>query len=62
MIAFNNDMFFPVADQESDRKMIKGAKLKVIDTLWAHFAMLCISADDRTAINGCLEDLLEQNN
>ena len=60
--AFNNDMFFPVADQESDRKMIKGAKLKVIDTLWAHFAMLCISTDDRTAINGCLEDLLEQNN
>ena len=60
VIAFNNDMFFPVDDQEADRKMIKGAKLKVVDTLWAHFAMLCISEDDRAAIDGHLKELLSE--
>ena len=60
VIAFANDMFFPVADQEADCKMIKDAELKVIDTLWAHFAMLCVSEDDREAIDGHLAKLLAE--
>ncbi len=58
VVAFANDMFFPVADQEADQKMIKDAELKVIDTLWAHFAMLCLTEDDRNAIDQNLRDLL----
>ena len=61
VIAFTNDMFFPVDDQEADRKAIKGAKLKVIDTLWAHFAMLCVSEDDRNAIDKHLKNLLDES-
>ena len=60
VMAFNNDMFFPVDDQEADRQMIRGAKLKVIDTLWAHFAMLCISEEDRLTIDQNLRDLLAE--
>ena len=61
VVAFANDMFFPVDDQEADRKLIKGAKLKVIDTLWAHFAMLCLTEDDRNAIDTHLKDLLNES-
>ncbi|MSP68256.1 MAG: alpha/beta fold hydrolase [Alphaproteobacteria bacterium] len=60
VIAFANDMFFPVADQKADQKLIRKSEFKVIDTLWAHFAMLCLTEADRKAIDKHLADLLNE--
>lgn len=58
IIAFEEDMFVPVRDCRADQKMIKGAELKVIPSLWGHFAMLGLIPEEKAEINKTLKDLL----
>lgn len=57
-IAFANDMFFPLKDIEDETALIANAECRVIDSLWAHFAMFCLNDADREAIDGLLSELL----
>ena len=52
-------MFFPPADCEEEAKMIANAEFRVVDSLWAHFAMFCLTEADKTAIDGHLQALLD---
>lgn len=58
VVAFGNDMFFPPADIEAEAAQIKGAEYRLIDSLWAHFAMFCMDDGDKAAIDQVFSDLL----
>lgn len=58
VVAFGNDMFFPPADIEAEAALIDGAEYRLIDSLWAHFAMFCMSDADRAAIDQVFADIL----
>lgn len=55
---FEKDMFFPVSDCAAEQKLIPNSELKVIPSLWGHFAMLSMDPADTTAIDNCLKELL----
>lgn len=57
-VAFGNDMFFPPADVEAEVALIPDAEYRLIDSLWAHFAMFCMSEADKQAIDAVYRDLL----
>jgi homoserine O-acetyltransferase len=59
VVPFSRDMFFPPADCEAEQRLIPNSEFRVIDSLWAHFAMFCISDSDRTQIDACIADLLK---
>ncbi|MEM7465552.1 MAG: alpha/beta fold hydrolase [Pseudomonadota bacterium] len=59
VVAFGNDMFFPPADVEAEAAMIPGAEYRLIDSLWAHFAMFCMNEQDTAAIDRVFSDLLD---
>lgn len=61
VVAFSNDMFFPPADIEAEQKLIPNSEFRVVNSLWAHFAMFCLGADDQTQIDSCIRDLLTTN-
>lgn len=58
VVAFGNDMFFPPADIAAEANLIDGAEYRVIDSLFAHFAMFCLSDADKAAIDKVFSDLL----
>ena len=58
MVAFGNDMFFPPADIEAEAALIPNAEYRLIDSLWAHFAMFCMNDQDKQAIDDVYRDLL----
>jgi homoserine O-acetyltransferase len=58
VMPFANDMFFPAEDCAAEQALIKGSELRVIDSLWAHFAMLCIDPADQQQIDQNLAELL----
>ena len=59
VIPFGNDMFFPAQDCAEEQAMIASSELRVVDSLWAHFAMCCLSDADRQAIDDNLKELLD---
>ena len=61
VVPFSRDMFFPPADCEAEQKMIKDSRFRVVDSLWAHFAMFCMTPSDREQIDGCIHDLLNEH-
>jgi homoserine O-acetyltransferase len=58
VMPFANDMFFPVEDCAAEQAMIAGSELRVINSLWAHFAMLCVDPADQKQIDRNLAELL----
>ena len=58
VVAFGNDMFFPSADIEAEAAMIPNASYRVIESLWAHFTMFCMTEDDKKAIDDVYSELL----
>lgn len=58
VVAFGNDMFFPAADIEAEAKLIADAEFRVIESLWAHFAMFCMDERDKQAIDAVYSELL----
>jgi homoserine O-acetyltransferase len=60
VVPFSRDMFFPPDDCEAEQKLIPNSKFRVIDSLWAHFAMFCMTKSDRDQIDSCIRDLLAE--
>jgi homoserine O-acetyltransferase len=58
VMPFSDDMFFPIRDCAEEQAMIPGSELRVINSLWAHFTMFCMTKDDREAIDRNLRELL----
>jgi homoserine O-acetyltransferase/O-succinyltransferase len=58
VMPFSNDMFFPVQDCAKEQALIPNSQLRVINTLWAHFAMFCMTDEDKQAIDANLDELL----
>ena len=58
VIPFADDMFFPLSDIEAEQKMIPNSELRVIESLWGHFAMLSMDPADHQKIDSELAELL----
>ncbi len=58
VMPFGNDMFFPPADCKAEADLIPNSEYRLIDSLWAHFAMFCMNERDKQAIDDNLRDLL----
>lgn len=58
VIAFEQDMFVPVADCQAEQQQIPNSELKVISSLMGHFAMLGVFEEDFKAIDSLFGDLL----
>lgn len=58
VMPFSQDMFFPVQDCAEEQALIANSELRVIDSLWAHFAMFCLTDNERRQIDNHLGDLL----
>jgi len=50
----------PPADCEAEQKLIPNSKFRVVDSLWAHFAMFCMTHSERDQIDACIRDLLAE--
>jgi homoserine O-acetyltransferase len=55
---FSGDMFFPVQDHADEQALIPDSELRVIESLWGHFTMFCMTDADKQAIDDNLRDLL----
>jgi homoserine O-acetyltransferase len=60
VVAFSQDMFFPPKDCEAEQRLIPNSEFKVVDSLWAHFAMFCLGTSEREQIDACIRDLLKE--
>ena len=58
VIAFEEDMFVPVADCKDEQQEIPNAELKVIPSLMGHFAMLGLLEEDFVLIDSLFSSLL----
>ncbi len=58
VMPFSRDMFFPVEDCAEEQALIPNSELRVINSLWAHFTMFCMTGEDKQAIDNNLRDLL----
>jgi len=53
-------MFFPPKDCETEQKLIANSEFRVVNSLWAHFAMFCLGPSDREQIDTCIADILKE--
>jgi homoserine O-acetyltransferase len=60
VVPFSRDMFFPPQDCEAEQRLIPNSEFRVIDSLWAHFAMFCLTTSDREQLDACIGDLLKE--
>lgn len=60
VVAFSQDMFFPPGDCEAEQKLIKNSEFRIVNSLWAHFAMFCLTPSEREQIDACIRDLLKE--
>ena len=51
IISFKDDAFFPREDIEGEAKLVKGATCLELGSIWGHFTMFCLSAEDKAAID-----------
>jgi homoserine O-acetyltransferase/O-succinyltransferase len=59
VIAFEEDMFVPVRDCKAEQMLIPDSELKVLPSLWGHFAPLGLGTEDQRAIDAVLSRLLD---
>jgi homoserine O-acetyltransferase len=60
VVPFSRDMFFPPEDCKAEQSLIPNSEFRVVDSLWAHFAMFCLTASERVQIDACIADLLKE--
>jgi homoserine O-acetyltransferase len=60
VVAFSQDMFFPPKDCEAEQKLIANSQFRVVNSLWAHFAMFCLGPSDREQVDTCIADILKE--
>jgi homoserine O-acetyltransferase len=58
--AFSHDMFFAPQDCEAEQRLLPNSAFRVVDSLWAHFAMFCLDPSARKQIDACISDLLTE--
>lgn len=44
----------------AEQRLIPNSKFRVVQSLWAHFAMFCMTPSDREQIDACIGDLIER--
>lgn len=52
------DLYFPVADNAAEVAMMPNAELRIIDSIWGHYAGGGRVAEDTAVIDAALRDLL----
>jgi homoserine O-acetyltransferase len=52
-------MFFPPEDCQAEQKMIPNSRYRLVESLWAHFAMFCLAPSDREQIDSCIAEILK---
>ena len=45
---------------EAEQKLIPNSVFRVVDSLWAHFAMFCMTPREKEQIDQCIADLLAE--
>jgi homoserine O-acetyltransferase len=60
VVPFSHDMFFPPDDCEAEQTLIPNSRFRVVQCLWAHFAMFCMTPSEREQIDACIGDLLNE--
>jgi homoserine O-acetyltransferase len=60
VVAFSDDMFFPPEDCQAEQKMVPNSRYRLVESLWAHFAMFCLAPSDREQIDSCIADILKE--
>lgn len=60
VVAFANDMFFPPEDLMAEQRLVRNSEFRIVDSLWAHFAMFCLGRSEREQIDACIRDLLKE--
>jgi homoserine O-acetyltransferase/O-succinyltransferase len=58
MVAFTGDLFFPPEDARADAERIPGAQFRETGTVWGHFTMFNLRAEDTAAIDAIYADTL----
>jgi len=59
VVPFSHDGLFPVADCQAEQRLIPGSELRVVDSLWGHYAWGMTEAETRQ-IDAHLRDLLAE--
>jgi homoserine O-acetyltransferase/O-succinyltransferase len=57
VVPFSHDAWFPVADCEAEQRLISGSELRVVQSVWGHYAW-GITAAETEQIDGLLRELL----
>lgn len=57
VVPFSHDGLFPVADCEAEQRLIAGSELRVVESVWGHYAWGMTEAETRQ-IDGFLGELL----
>jgi len=59
VVAFSHDMFFPPEDCLTEQKLIPHSNYRLVNSIWAHFAMFCFADSDREQIDACIAEILK---
>ena len=59
VMPFEKDMFIQLEDCAAEQALIPGSELRPIPSLWGHFAMFGLFAEDFTFIDNTLRELLD---
>lgn len=57
VVPFSHDAWFPVADCEAEQRLISNSELRVVESVWGHYAW-GITAAETEQIDGLLSELL----
>ena len=60
VVSFSHDMFFPPEDCEAEQRLIPNSSFRVVESLWAHFAMFSMTPHEKEQIDKCIADLLAE--
>jgi homoserine O-acetyltransferase/O-succinyltransferase len=56
----DEDMFFPIRDCEAEQRLIPGSELRVINSIWGHFALLGLDLSILEQVDRHLGELLDK--
>lgn len=59
VVPFSRDMFFSPADCQAEQKPISNSEFRMIDSVWAHFAMFCMTDSERKQVDACIAEMLK---
>jgi homoserine O-acetyltransferase len=58
VIPFSTDMLYPVKDMAAEQAMIPNSELRVIESIWGHWVMFCLTEEDKQNIDKILAEVL----